>query len=180
MSILDILGHLINGLVTYILIPLVLAAIPVVLVKARGYIKDLIESFITKHKNDSMAALAEIVTNALHQLEITVDAAVSANMVFAEKYKQVATDGKLSDAEIKELQDLAKQLVYDTIPPSIKSGNILEVLGGQAALDKLIAGMIEKALIDIKAKTPVKLLSGTALLTSGVTDGTCDATEESK
>lgn len=139
-------------LVNYVLIPVILAIIPVVLFKLESYIKELIVSYTQKAENESNAAIGEIIVNALSQLETIVTSAVSANMTFADKFKELSQDGKLTELEIIELQHLAKQLIYDTLPVSFKTGNLLEIIGGQEALDKLIGAMVEKALIEIKSK----------------------------
>jgi hypothetical protein len=159
---LNFLQNLIQGAVTNILIPVVLGIIPVLLVKGKTYIKAIIESFISKHQSDSMSSLSGVVSAAMNQLDILVSSAVASNMSFAEKYKELASDGKLTEEEQNELKGYAKKLVYDTLPPCIKDGSILEALGGQDALDKLISGMIERALVDIKAKS-VKTIKATEL-----------------
>jgi hypothetical protein len=143
---------IIQILVNYVLIPVILAIIPVVLLKLENYVKALIVSYTEKAENESNAAINEVIVNALSQLETIVTAAVSANMTFADKFKEASVDGKLTEKEIIELQDLAKQLIYDTLPVSFKTGNLVEIIGGQEALDKLIGAMVEKALIEIKNK----------------------------
>lgn len=143
---------IIQILVNYVLIPVILAIIPVVLLKLENYVKALIVSYTEKAENESNAAINEVIVNALSQLETIVTAAVSANMTFADKFKEASVDGKLTKEEIIELQDLAKQLIYDTLPISFKTGNLVEIIGGQEALDKLIGAMVEKALIEIKNK----------------------------
>lgn len=148
----DYAEQIIQILVNYILIPVVLAIVPVILLKLETYIKSLILSYTEKANNESEAAINEIIVNALSQLETIVASAVSANMVFAEKFKEASIDGKLTEEEVNQLQTLAKTLIYDTLPVSFKTGNILEIIGGQEALDKLIGAMVEKALIEIKAK----------------------------
>jgi hypothetical protein len=148
------LEQLIPLVVNNILIPLILTIVPILLIKFQDYIKALIVSMTEKNQNDSISALNEIVLQALAQLETIVKTAVSANMVFAERYKAAANDGKLTEDEIIELNELAKQLIYDTLPIGFQQGNLLEILGGQIALDKLISSMIEKVLLDMKKSSP--------------------------
>lgn len=143
---------IIQILVNYVLIPVILAIIPVVLVKLETYIKTMIVAYTEKAENESNSAINQVIVNALSQLETIVTSAVSANMVFADKFKEASVDGKLTEEEIIELQNLAKQLTYDTLPISFKTGNLVEIIGGQEALDKLIGAMVEKALIEIKTK----------------------------
>lgn len=143
---------IIQILVNYVLIPVILAIIPVVLVKLETYIKTMIVAYTEKAENESNSAINQVIVNALSQLETIVTSAVSANMVFADKFKEASVDGKLTEEEIIELQNLAKQLTYDTLPISFKTGNLVEIIGGQEALDKLIGAMVERALIEIKTK----------------------------
>lgn len=136
-----------NAVVENILIPLALAAIPIIGFYIRKIILDIVE-FVKEKSAESLQAT--IVTNALNQIDAIVESAVSSNNALAEQYKKANADGKLTDEEKTELKESATKLAMDILPKTVTSKDVINLIGGNESLIKIIESSIEKALLKIK------------------------------
>jgi hypothetical protein len=81
-----------------------------------------------------------------------VEGAVCANIQFAEELKERSNDRKLTAAQSNQLHNAAKQLIYNSLPASLKDEDnaLLKLIGDKQALDTLVENMIEKHVIEWK------------------------------
>lgn len=143
----------IGGIWDHILIP-VLIAIGVGIAAAAKYYADKIsKSVVARNELASMEKENTVRKDLLTTLSTTVEAAVASNMQLANVMKK--NGNKLTDDQISELNRSAKQLVLNTLPPSLteEGGVLLEIIGGRDRLDAIISSMMEKYVYEYKIKS---------------------------
>ena len=141
-----------KAVVDNILLPILVVIGSSLLVIAKTYVKRITDSIIAKNESVSLGNIASIKNHLLAEIATIVQAAVCTNMTIAESLK---TGGiKLSDTDVSMLQDSAKQLIYQSLPPSLtdEAGSMLKIIGGKEKLDSIINGALEHAVIEAKGK----------------------------
>jgi len=99
-------------------------------------------------------------TNTKNQLidgiDKVVEAAVCANMQLAEELKDHSREHKLTPAQANQLHDATKQLIYNSLPNTLKNenGELLKLIGGKQVINTLIENMMEKHIIEWKDESP--------------------------
>lgn len=110
------------------------------------------KSIIAKNELEELEKTNSIRQDLLKTISEQVDAAVGANMQLADKMKE--SGHTLSDEQISELNNNAKELVMNALPPSLseKDGVLLEMIGGPERLDKIIDTFMENSVYQWKLK----------------------------
>ena len=110
-------------------------------------------SIAVKNEIESIEKRTKARKDILEALRPAVEAAVASNMQLANTMKE--RNDKLTDDDIKMLNDTAKDLVLNTLPESLTSedGELLKIIGGRSQLDAAISVMIEQYVYEYKLKT---------------------------
>lgn len=142
-----------DTLVQVVLIPALLAIGSALLIIIRNYAKTVAQSMVAKYEMDSLKSLTGINNNLMAEIDKAVDAAVAKMMVTVEKLKS-DNQGELSNEHIKLVNTAAKDIIMQTLPVSLteEGGTLNGIIGGTKSLNTLIDGMIEKHVVEQKAK----------------------------
>jgi hypothetical protein len=140
----------IDAIVNNLFQPALYILVPVILFKLQNYVKRSSDSTAEKNEREQLNLDMSTRAMAMERLGKIVANAVASNMRTADQMK---SDGSpiLTEAEIEQLNQNAKDLTYSMLPDEMRSGELLTMLGGKATLDTLISGIMERKLIEIKA-----------------------------
>jgi hypothetical protein len=138
-------------IVSNILTPIFLIIGTAVVTIVGTYVKKITNSIVSKNTAESLAAAITAKNELLNSLSTIVDAAVATNMSLANTMKE-SNNGRLSDDQIKELNDSAKEMIEKALPASImdEDSTLLQLIGGKDQLDTIIMGLMEKHVIGEK------------------------------
>jgi 3-phosphoglycerate kinase len=144
--------ELMNTLVTTVFIPIILIAGSTLLVLIKSYADKITKSILEKNKIEELESMSSTKNQVLDGIDKIVEAAVCANMQLAEELKDQSKEHKLTSAQANQLHDAAKQLIYNSLPKSLKDENnaLLKLIGGKQVVDTLIENMMEKHIIEWK------------------------------
>ena len=144
-----------NFLVNNVLLPLLIAIGSAMLIVAKSYIKRIMKSIEAKNDLESLMKLNEMKSTLINEIGIIVDAAVGSNMQLADKMKSENENCKLTNDQMKLLNESAKELIMKALPESLtnENGSLLNIIGGKDKLDAIIEGMLEKYVYEYKIKS---------------------------
>lgn len=133
-----------------IIIPVIIALATAIIIIAKSGFNRISKSITAKNELAAMESQQAIREKLVAMIDDSVKAAVASNMSTVEKLKE--NNHKLTNDEIKELNESAKELVLNTLPPELtdEEGTLLSILGGSSKLDGLIASLIEKYVYEYK------------------------------
>jgi len=117
------------------------------------YFEKITNSIAVKNEIAAIEKRTKIRKDILETLEPAVKAAVASNMDIAAKMKE--NKGKLTQEDVKELNNSAISLVMNTLPDSLTSedGVLLEIIGGREQLECAIKVMIERYVYEYKIES---------------------------
>ncbi len=149
----DVVHQITDMIVQVVLIPALLAIGSALLVIIRSYVKKVSESLVAKYEMDSLSALTTVSNNLNTEIDKAVDSAVAKMMVTVEELKS-KNNGQLTKEDIAEVNNKAKDLIFQTLPISLteEGGTLNKIAGGTSSLNTLIDGLIEKHVVEQKAK----------------------------
>lgn len=112
----------------------------------------IVNSITIKNEIDGIEKRMKVRQDIINTLKPTVEAAVATNMQLAEKMRE--RNGKLSEGDAMLLNNTAKDLIMNTLPPSLtkEDGILLDIMGGKAQLETAINIMIEQYVYEYKLK----------------------------
>lgn len=133
-----------------IIIPVIIALATAIVFIAKSGFNRISKSITAKNELAAMESQQAIREKLVAMIDDSVKAAVASNMSTVEELKK--NNHKLTGNEIQELNESAKQLVLNTLPPELtdEDGTLLSILGGTAKLDGLITSLIEKYVYEYK------------------------------
>ena len=149
----EFLHQMADMAVQVILIPAMLAIGSTLLVIIKSYVQKIGQSLVAKYEMESLKSLTNVSMNLAAEIDKAVDAAVASMMVTVNRLKE-ENNGELSEEDAVYVKGMAKELVDQSLPNSLtEDGEILnKAIGGTEALNTLIAGLIEKHVVEQKVK----------------------------
>ena len=149
----EFLHQMADMAVQVILIPAMLAIGSTLLVIIKSYVQKIGQSLVAKYEMESLKSLTNVSMNLAAEIDKAVDAAVASMMVTVNRLKE-ENNGELSEEDAVYVKGMAKELVDQSLPSSLtEDGEILnKAIGGTEALNTLIAGLIEKHVVEQKVK----------------------------
>lgn len=133
-----------------IIIPVIIAFATAVLLIAKSGFNRIAKSITAKNELAAIESQQAVREKLISMIDNSVKAAVASNMSTVEELKK--NNHKLNESEINDLNESAKQLVFNTLPPELtdENGELLNILGGITKLDGLITSLIEKYVYEYK------------------------------
>lgn len=133
-----------NSVFEHITVPIIILVGGVILAVLKPYAKKITASLTMKNEMESLEKMTQAKSNFIEQLDKLVESAVAANMQLAETMK--ANGHKLTDEQIQELNQSAKDLVMSSLPIDTldPEGDLYKLIGGEEKLDKMITSLMEK------------------------------------
>lgn len=149
----EFLSQLADMAVQVILIPALLAIGSTLLVIIKSYVQRIGQSLVAKYEMESLKSLTNVSMNLTAEIDKAVDSAVASMMVTVNRLKE-ENNGELSEEDAVYVKGMARELVDQSLPDSLTTdGEILnKAIGGTEALNTLIAGLIEKHVVEQKVK----------------------------
>lgn len=144
---------LVQYLIDNALKPALLALIPVVMAYGKKLFDQIVSSQSLKNKADALKTEAEALSTAYTDIRDIVRDAVIKGM---DLVKAVRTAKGLPEEAGVQIKADVTEMVWNMLPPSVKEGKILQLIGGKAVLDALIDSMIESQLTAVKSENPQK------------------------
>lgn len=144
------IGEVLTIIYRDLMLPALGIVITVIIGKLSSRANRVLESTDDRNRKEAISAVSNITSQAMIQLDAVVGSAVAYTQKLAELYKSDDTP-RLTEAEIKELNDKARELAYAMMPTEITQGSLLNLLGGEAALRTMIDTSIEKQLINLRS-----------------------------
>lgn len=148
-----------GGVWDHIFIPILIAIGAAMLYVIKHYADKISKSIVAKNELAAMEKENTARKEILNTLSTMVESAVASNMQLADAMKK--NGAKLNEDQIAELNRSAKQLVINTLPPSLtnEGGVLLEIIGGREKLDAIIQSMMEKYVYEYKIRQKVNVAS---------------------
>ena len=149
----EFLSQLADMAVQVVLIPALLAIGSTLLVIIKSYVQRIGQSLVAKYEMESLKSLTNVSMNLTAEIDKAVDSAVASMMVTVNRLKE-ENNGELSEEDAVYVKGMARELVDQSLPDSLTTdGEILnKAIGGTEALNTLIAGLIEKHVVEQKVK----------------------------
>lgn len=141
-----------NGLLEHIAIPIIIVIGGAICVIVKHYADKITKSIVAKNEISELEKKNTVRKDLLSTLNTLVEAAVGSNMQLADTMKM--SGEKLTQEQITELNRSAKQLIINSLPPSLTSddGVLMEVIGGREKLDAIIGSLMEKHVYEYKLR----------------------------
>lgn len=141
-----------GGIWDHVMIPIIIAIGVALAFVVKHYADKVSKSIVAKNEISAMEKQSSVRKELLTTLSTIVEAAVGSNMQIANTMK--ASGQKLTPEQISELNQSAKKLVINSLPPSLtnENGVLLEIIGGKEKLDAVIDSMMEKYVYEYKIK----------------------------
>ena len=134
-----------------LIIPIIAVLGTALVVIIQGFTSRIAKSIELNNRLSDIEKEAAIRERLLSILGQAVQSAVGSNMQLAESMKE---SGKLTPEQIKQLQDSAKQRVWNSLPPTLlNEESITKILGGRDQINELISTMIEQYVYEYKMKS---------------------------
>ncbi len=133
-------------------IPILAAFGAIIVGLINSFAKKITASIVAKNDAESLEKVFATKSYVIQEIDKIVEAAVASNMQIAEDMKRAGQ--KLSEEQITQLQESAKELVLNSLPASLteESGSMIQVIGGQDKLYALISALLEKHVYEYKIK----------------------------
>lgn len=143
---------IIGAIGDHIIVPIIMAIGVGILFVLKHYIDKISKSIVAKNEISAMEKQSTVRKELLTTLSTIVEAAVGSNMQIANAMK--ANGEKLTPEQISELNQSAKKLVINSLPPSLTNdgGVLLEIIGGREKLDAVIDSLMEKSVYEYKVR----------------------------
>lgn len=134
----------------HIFVPVMVVLGAALVIVVKHYADKIAKSIVAKNELSAMSKENTVRNDIIKTVDEMVKAAVASNMDITKKLKE--NGHKLTDEEIAELNETAKCLVLNTLPPSLTNddGILLEIVGGKDKLDSMIKNMIDKYAYEYK------------------------------
>lgn len=147
-------GYVAEGIGNYLVIPFIALIGGAIILLIKQQVDRAVKSFVAKNEIANMEKKNAIRLQLTKTIEEHVEAAVASNMQLADEMKK--SGQKLEEYQIMQLNESAKTLVLNSLPPSLteEDGVLLEIIGGRDRLDAIISSMMEKYVYQYKAKHP--------------------------
>jgi hypothetical protein len=141
--------EIVHVIVENLLIPAIILIAGTVMVLLQRATDKVVKYLQLKGAIANVQAETEIRKKITDTIAIHVKAAVANTMDIALKMKE---NGKLSEEQIKELNDHVHALVMNSLPPSLlQEGNvILETIGGKEVLMSIVDNLMEQYVYEYK------------------------------
>lgn len=145
-------ANILSAIGEHIIIPIIIALGTAILLVLKTSFDKIAKSVVAKNELSDMEKKTNIRKELIATIAVEVEAAVGSNMQLADKMKE--SGQKLTDEQIKSLNNSAKQLVINALPPSLteENGVLLEIIGGKDRLEAIIDAMMEKSVYEYKVK----------------------------
>lgn len=146
----DYFLNFLNAISDHVVIPLIIAFGAAMLFVFKDRFDKIAKSIVAKNELSEMEKETNIRKQLLETIDNQVKAAVASNMSIANEMKN--NGEKLSEDQIRKLNDSAKRLVLNSLPPSLTENNgvLLEIIGGRDKLEGVIEVMLEKHVYEYK------------------------------
>ena len=143
------MDEIIHVIVENFLVPAIILVAGTVMVLLQRAADKAVKYLQLKGAIANVQAEAEIRKKITDTIAIHVKAAVANTMDIAMQMKE---NGKLSEEQIKELNDRVHSLVMNSLPPSLlQEGNvILETIGGKEVLMSIVDNLMEQYVYEYK------------------------------
>lgn len=144
------LTTILSQVMDILIVPAIVVICTTALLIAKSFTKRISKSVLVKNEMAQIESQQAIREKLLKMISDAVQSAVAANMATAEQMKK--NNKKLTTKQIQELQDSAKTLTINTLPPELfeEDSALLSILGGKDKLDGLITSLIEKYVYEYK------------------------------
>lgn len=144
------LTTILSQVMDILIVPAIVVICTAALLIAKSVTKRISKSVLAKNEMAQIESQQVIREKLLKMISDAVQSAVAANMATAEQMKK--NNKKLTTKQIQELQDSAKTLTINTLPPELfeEDSTLLSILGGKDKLDGLITSLIEKYVYEYK------------------------------
>lgn len=144
--------QILSTIMSSLVIPIILAFCGGIVYLVKKYVDRITTSIEAKNEIEKVTTTNKLKQQLLDEIEKVVNTAVATNMPKADKYKEGGN--KLTEDQIKELNESARNLALAMLPNSIteENGFLLGVIGTKEKLNVLIDSYIEKATYDYKLK----------------------------
>lgn len=141
--------EIVHVIVENLLIPAIILVAGTVMVLLQRATDKVVKYLQLKGAIANVQAETEIRKKITDTIAIHVKAAVANTMDIAMQMKE---NGKLSEEQIKELNDRVHSLVMNSLPPSLlQEGNvILETIGGKEVLMSIVDNLMEQYVYEYK------------------------------
>lgn len=141
-----------NAIFDNIAIPILAAFGGIIVYLIKSFADRITKSIVAKNEAASMEKVFETKSYIIKEIDGIVAAAVASNMQIAEDMKKAGQ--KLTEEQIEQLQNSAKELVLNSLPASLteESGSMIQIVGGQDKLYSLINALMEKYVYEYKLK----------------------------
>lgn len=146
------MSEIFQSIMNSLILPIIVAFCGAIVYLVKKFIDRISNSIESKNEIEKVTKSNELKQQLLKEIENVVVAAVATNMPKADKYKEGGN--KLTDEQILELNQSARNLAYAMLPNSIteENGFLLGVIGNKEKLNILIDSFIEKATYEYKFK----------------------------
>jgi hypothetical protein len=136
--------------------PALLIVFSAFLLLMKTRIDKMVDSTVSKNKSEEINMLTASQFNIMGIIDNAVASVVAGNMPIVEELKN--DHDILTIADIEEIHKSTFESVYNSLPDDLtnESGNLSKLIGGKTVLDTLIAGLIEKNVIQLKAAKVAK------------------------
>lgn len=133
--------------------PLLIVLGGAIVVVFKHYADKFAKIMIAKNEIAEMEKQSTIRKDLLGTIGTMVESAVGSNMQLADSMKEAGA--KLTEMQVLELNNTAKQLVLNALPPGLteEDGVLLEIIGGRDKLNAIIDSMMEKYVYEYKIKS---------------------------
>lgn len=144
------LTTILSQVMDILIVPAIVVICTAALLIAKSFTKRISKSVLAKNEMAQIESQQAIREKLLKMISDAVQSAVAANMSNAGAMKK--NGKKLTDKQVKELQDSAKTLTINTLPQELfeEDSTLLSILGGKDKLDGLITSLIEKYVYEYK------------------------------
>lgn len=142
----------ISAIFDNIAIPILAAFGGIIVYLIKSFADRITKSVVAKNEAASLEKVFATKSYIIKEIDDIVGAAVASNMQIADDMKKAGH--KLSEEQIMQLQESAKELVINSLPASLteESGSMIQIIGGQDKLYSLINALMEKHVYEYKIK----------------------------
>lgn len=131
-------------------VPAIVIVLGIGLKILQHYADKFVELFTTRQKTESMEKIAVVREKLVTELDKNTEAAVASNMDMVDKMK--AAGHKLTEEQIKQVNDSAKTIIFKSLPADIGGMTAADILGGDEVLNSMIDSLMEKHVLNYKIK----------------------------
>jgi len=144
------MNEVITTILNNLVLPAIIAAAGIIIAICNKLVNSVSKSIELKNELYMLQKQIEIRNKLINIIGEHVKIAVASNMMLANDFKKEG-DGYLTEEQQHQLQNNAKKIINDSIASMLGADSrLLEVLGGEDALNAIINAMIEKYVYEYK------------------------------